>query len=52
MRRVAYILSVALITAGIVIGADIAMTLAWKEPLSTIYGSTKCRTRGPEPDRG
>ena len=41
MRRVAYILSVALITAGIVIGADIAMTLAWKEPLSTIYGSIK-----------
>ena len=41
MRRVAYILSVALITAGIVIGADVAMTLAWKEPLSTIYGSIK-----------
>ena len=41
MRRVAYILSVALITAGVVIGADVAMTLAWKEPLSTIYGSIK-----------
>ena len=41
VRRVAYILSVALITAGLVIGADVAMTLAWKEPLSTIYGSIK-----------
>lgn len=34
-----YILSVALITAGIVIGADVAITLAWREPLSTVYGS-------------
>ncbi len=41
MRRAAYILSVALITAGIVIATDVAMTLAWKEPLSTIYGSIK-----------
>ena len=29
----------ALITAGIVIGADVAITLAWREPLSTVYGS-------------
>ncbi len=41
MRRLLYILSVALITAGIVIAADVAMTLAWKEPLSTVYGSIK-----------
>jgi sortase A len=41
MHRFLHILSVALITAGIVIGADVAMTLAWKEPLSTIYGSIK-----------
>ncbi len=41
MRRPLYILSVALITAGIVIAADVAMTLAWKEPMSTIYGSIK-----------
>ena len=41
MRRIAYILSVALITAGIVVGVDVAMTLAWKEPVSTIYGSIK-----------
>ena len=39
VRRVLNILSVALITAGIVIAADVAMTLAWREPLSTIYGS-------------
>jgi sortase A len=39
VRRAVYILSVALITAGIVIAADVAMTLAWREPLSTLYGS-------------
>jgi sortase A len=41
MRRALHIFSVALITAGIVIAADVAMTLAWKEPLSTVYGSIK-----------
>src|SRR5688572_25089338 len=41
MRRTLYILSVALITAGGVVAVDVAMTLAWKEPLSTIYGSIK-----------
>lgn len=39
MRRALHILSISLITAGVVILADVAMTLAWKEPLSTIYGS-------------
>jgi len=39
MRRALHVLSIALITAGIVILVDVAMTLAWKEPLSTIYGS-------------
>ncbi len=39
MRRALHILSVALITAGIVILADVGITLAWKEPLSTLYGS-------------
>jgi sortase A len=39
MRRALHVLSVALITAGVVILADVAMTLAWKEPLSTVYGS-------------
>jgi sortase A len=41
VRRLAYILSVALITSGLVIGVDVGMTLVWKEPLSTIYGSIK-----------
>ena len=41
MRRALHIFSIALITAGIVIAADVAMTLAWKEPLSTVYGSIK-----------
>jgi sortase A len=39
MRRALEILSVALITAGVVILADVALTLAWKEPVSSIYGS-------------
>ena len=34
-------MSVTLITAGLVIGIDVGMTLAYKEPLSTIYGSIK-----------
>src|SRR4051812_17735130 len=41
MRRALYILSVALITAGIVIAADVGLTLVWEEPLSTVYGSVK-----------
>jgi sortase A len=39
VHRTLRILSTALITAGIVILADVAMTLAWKEPVSSIYGS-------------
>jgi sortase A len=39
MRRALEILSVALITAGVVVLADVALTLAWKEPVSSIYGS-------------
>ena len=35
------ILSIALITAGLVILADVAVTLAWKEPVSTIYSSIR-----------
>jgi sortase A len=34
-----HILSTALITAGLVILADVGLTLAWNEPLSSIYGS-------------
>jgi sortase A len=39
IRRALDILSIALITAGLVVFADVGMTLAWKEPMSTIYGS-------------
>ena len=41
MHRLLRILSIALITSGLVVLADVGMTLAWKEPLSTIYGSIK-----------
>jgi sortase A len=41
VRRALRILAIALITAGVVILADVAATLAWKEPLSTIYGSVQ-----------
>ena len=39
MRRALHIFSVSLITAGVVILIDVGMTLAWKEPMSTLYGS-------------
>ncbi|CAN5441310.1 hypothetical protein BH10ACT11_BH10ACT11_20940 [soil metagenome] len=39
MRRFLHILSVTLITAGLVIFIDVGMTLLWKEPISTVYGS-------------
>jgi sortase A len=37
--RALRILSLTLITAGVVVLADVAATLAWKEPISTVYGS-------------
>lgn len=39
MHRFLRILSIALITSGIVVMADIVLTLTWKEPLSSIYAS-------------
>ena len=39
LHRFLSILSTTLITAGAVIMIDVGMTLAWKEPLSTVYGS-------------
>jgi sortase A len=39
VRRALRILSVTLITAGLVALADVATTLIWKEPVSTVYGS-------------
>ena len=41
MRRLLHILSIALITAGLVVIADVGITLAYKEPVSSIYGSIK-----------
>jgi sortase A len=41
VRRALRILSIALITAGLVILGDVGLTLAWQEPVSSIYGSIK-----------
>lgn len=41
MHRLFHILSTALITAGIVLLADIGITLAYEEPLSSIYASVQ-----------
>ncbi len=41
MRRLTHILSIALITAGLLLLADVAITLAYQEPLSSIYSSIK-----------
>jgi sortase A len=39
MHRALRIISTALITAGLVVFVDVGLTLAWKEPISSIYGS-------------
>ena len=49
--RVLHILSIALITAGLVILADVAVTLAWQEPTSSIYASVRQHRAGAEFDR-
>jgi len=41
MRRLSHILSIALITAGLLLLADVGITLAYQEPLSSIYSSIK-----------
>jgi sortase A len=41
MRRLAHILSIALITAGLLVIADVGITLAYQEPLSSLYSSIK-----------
>jgi sortase A len=41
LRRFGHILSIALITAGLVVIADVGITLAYEEPLSSIYSSIK-----------
>jgi sortase A len=39
MHRLLRVLSTSLITAGLVVLADVGLTLAWQEPVSSIYGS-------------
>jgi sortase A len=39
VHRVLRIVSIALITAGVVLLLDVALTLVWKEPMSTVYGA-------------
>jgi sortase A len=39
VHRLLHVISTALITAGLVVLIDVGLTLAWKEPVSTIYGS-------------
>lgn len=41
MRRLSHILSIALITAGLLVIADVGITLAYQEPLSSLYSSIK-----------
>lgn len=41
MRRLGHILSIALITAGGILIAEVAVTLVYKEPISSVYGSIK-----------
>jgi sortase A len=41
VRRLGHILSIALITAGLVVIADVGITLAYREPISSLYGSIK-----------
>jgi sortase A len=41
VRRLTHILSIALITAGVIVIADVGITLAYQEPLSSIYSSIK-----------
>jgi sortase A len=41
VRRALRIFSISLITAGLVILADVALTLAWEEPVSSIYAKVK-----------
>ena len=41
MRRLTHIFSIALITAGLLLLADVGITLAYQEPLSAIYSSIK-----------
>jgi sortase A len=50
MHRLLHILSTALITAAIVLFADIGLTLAYEEPLTSIYASVQQRNAANELD--
>ncbi len=50
MQRLLHILSTALITAAIVLFADIGITLAYEEPLTSIYASVQQRNAANELD--
>ena len=50
MHRLLRILSTALITAGVVLMADIGITLAYEEPLTSIYASVQQRNAENELD--
>jgi sortase A len=39
VQRLLRVLSTTLITAGLVVLADVGLTLVWKEPVSSVYGS-------------
>lgn len=41
MHRPIRILSTSLITAGVIVLLDVGLTLVWKEPMSTVYGSIR-----------
>ena len=41
MKRFGHILSIALITAGLVVLVDVGVTLAYEEPISSLYGSIR-----------
>jgi sortase A len=41
VRRLGHIFSIALITAGLLVMADVGITLAYQEPLSSVYSSIK-----------
>jgi len=49
--RLARIASIILITAGLVILADVGMTLAYREPVSSLYGSLKQHAAANELDQ-
>ncbi|HZJ28720.1 MAG TPA: class E sortase [Solirubrobacterales bacterium] len=51
MARLARILSTALITAAAIVLIDVGLTLAYQEPVSSLYGALKQRAASDELDR-